>query len=112
MIWPEKAIAEQGLVEGSELGLSEYRGEVEKIDYEILKLIEARAKLARKIFEAKRSQGLDIVSPEQESIVMKRAMDMATELNLDAGAVRDIFAILIRMSVDKQLSLSGKDGFP
>lgn len=99
-------------VEGSELGLSQYRKEVEKIDYEIVKLIEARVNLARKILEAKRSEGLEIVSPEQERRVMKRAMDLATELDLDAGAVGDVFAILIRMSVDKQLALSEKDGLP
>ena len=42
-------------------------------------------------------------------VVLKKAMDMATELNLDAGAIKTIFEILITMSVQKQQELQGRN---
>jgi chorismate mutase len=45
----------------------------------------------------------------RESLVLKKAMDLATELNLDAGAIKTIFEILITMSVQKQQELQGRN---
>jgi chorismate mutase len=42
-------------------------------------------------------------------MVLSQAMDKATELNLDAGAVKTIFEILIKMSVQKQQELQGRN---
>jgi chorismate mutase len=91
------------------LGLADHRREIEDIDREIIGLIDKRLKIAKKIFEAKRTAGIRISDPEQEKLVLSRAMDMATELGLDAGAVRNIFEILIRMSLEKQQELEGRD---
>jgi chorismate mutase len=91
------------------LGLLEHRKEIEAIDEQIIRLIDQRNKMAKNIFEAKKQEGLQINDPEQESLVLKRAMDLATELNLDAGALREIFNILIRMSLQKQHELLGRD---
>jgi chorismate mutase len=91
------------------LGLLEHRKEIEAIDEQIIRLIDQRNKMAKNIFEAKKQEGLQISDPEQESLVLKRAMDLATELNLDAGAIREIFNILIRMSLQKQHELLGRD---
>jgi len=43
---------------------------------------------------------------------MKRALDSATELGIDAGAVKEVFAILIRMSLEKQHELQGENNLP
>ena len=43
---------------------------------------------------------------------MKRALDNATELGLDAGAIKEIFATLIRMSLEKQHELLGENNLP
>ena len=91
------------------MGLLEHRKEIEAIDEQIIRLIDQRNKMAKNIFEAKKQEGLQISDPEQESLVLKRAMDLATELNLDAGALREIFNILIRMSLQKQHELLGRD---
>jgi chorismate mutase len=91
------------------LGLLEHRKEIEAIDEQIIRLIDQRNKMAKNIFEAKKQEGVQIGDPEQESLVLKRAMDLATELNLDAGALREIFNILIRMSLQKQHELLGRD---
>ena len=91
------------------MGLSEHRKEIEVIDERIIRLIDQRNQMAKNIFEAKKREGLGISDPEQERLVLGRAMDLATELNLDAGAIKDIFNILIRMSLQKQHEFLGKD---
>jgi chorismate mutase len=91
------------------MDLEEHRKEVAEIDERIIRLIDERICISKRIFEAKRSMGREISDPDQERRVLGRATDMATELGLDAGEVRDIFRILIRMSVQKQLELLGRD---
>ena len=91
------------------MGLSEHRKEIEVIDEKIIRLIDQRNKMTKNVFEAKKLEGLAISDPEQERLVLGRAMNLATELNLDAGAITDIFSILIRMSLQKQHEFLGKD---
>jgi chorismate mutase len=89
--------------------LAEHRKQIEEIDEKIIKLIDQRIEVSKKIFEAKRAENRPISDPEREKLVLGKATDLATELNLDAGAVRDIFKILIRMSVQKQHDMHGRD---
>ena len=91
------------------MGLLEHRREIEAIDEKIIRLINQRNKMAKKVFDAKKQEGLGISDPEQERLVLGRAMDLATELSLDASAIKDIFSILIRMSLQKQQEFLGKD---
>jgi chorismate mutase len=91
------------------MGLEEHRREIEEIDDKIIRLIDKRIGISKKIFEAKRSEGKPISDPERESLVLRKAMDLATELNLDAGAIKTIFEILITMSVQKQQELQGRN---
>ena len=94
------------------MSLEDLRAEVQKVDRDIIALINERVRLAEDIFEAKRALGVGIEDKNQEKLVMKRALDMATELGLDAGAVKEIFAILIRMSLEKQHELLGENNLP
>lgn len=94
------------------MSLADHRREVQRIDEEIMGLIHDRVRLAEKIFEAKKSQGTKIEDPEQEKLVMKRALDLAIELNLDAGAIKEIFSTLIKMTREKQHELLGEDNLP
>jgi chorismate mutase len=91
------------------MGLEEHRRKIEEIDDEIIRLIDKRICISKKIFESKRSEGKPISDPERESLVLRKAMDLATELNLDAGAIKTIFEILITMSVQKQQELQGRN---
>jgi chorismate mutase len=91
------------------MGLQEHRSEIERIDEQIVKLINKRIGISKKIFEAKREGGKPISDPEREKMVLSRAMDLATELDLDAGAVKSIFETLILMSVNKQHELQGRN---
>jgi chorismate mutase len=91
------------------MGLQEHRSEIEGIDEQIIRLIDKRIGISKKIFEAKRAEGKPISDPQREKMVLSRAMDLATELNLDAGAVKSIFETLIMMSVNKQHELQGRN---
>jgi chorismate mutase len=91
------------------MGLQEHRSEIEEIDEQIIRLIHRRIGISKKIFEAKRAEGKPISDPEREKRVLSQAMDLATELNLDTGAVKSIFETLILMSVNKQHELQGRN---
>jgi chorismate mutase len=89
--------------------LNKYRSDIEEVDQSIIELIDKRIGITKRIFEVKRREGRPICDPEQESRVLRRAMDLATEKNLDAGAVKNIYEILIRMSTQKQQELLGEN---
>ncbi len=91
------------------MGLEEHRKEIAEIDRKIIRLIDERVLVSKKVFEAKISEGRQISDPEQERLVLGRAADLAMELDLDAGAVREIFQILIKMSLQKQHDLLGRN---
>ncbi len=89
------------------MGLAEHRREIEEIDAQIVRLIDRRIEVSELIFEAKREAGLPISDPERERLVLRRAMRLAEELDLDGEAVSEIFRVLIRMSLQKQHELQG-----
>ena len=91
------------------MGLVEHRREMDEIDRKIIMLIDQRTNISKKIFEDKRIEGRPIADPDRENQVLKKAMDMAAELSLDAGSIRDIFRILISMSLQKQHELHSKN---
>ena len=94
------------------MSLEDLRAEVQRVDREIIRLIDERVRLAEDIFESKKALGAKIEDKNQEKLVMKRALDNATELGLDAGAIKEIFVTLIRMSLEKQHELLGENNLP
>ncbi|AYK15864.1 MAG: chorismate mutase [Methanosarcina flavescens] len=92
--------------------LEAVRKEIEEIDREILALINRRVNLAEKVLESKRINGTSINDHRQNEVVINRALNTATELNLDLGSIKAIFEILIRMSIERQNELSGKGSLP
>lgn len=92
--------------------LESVRKEIEEIDREILALIDRRVNLAERVLESKRINGTSINDQKQNEIVINRALNAATELNLDLGSIKSIFEILIRMSIERQNELSGRGSLP
>ena len=92
--------------------LSEIRIEIENIDREIIRLIGNRTNLARDVLEAKKHEGLPINDENQNQAVMERVANIATESGLDSGEVKNIFRILIKMSIERQHELSGEGNLP
>ncbi|WP_406671312.1 chorismate mutase [Methanolobus sp. ZRKC4] len=92
--------------------IKEVRAEIEKIDHEIIELIHKRVGMAAKVLEAKKKERININDPSQNTVVQDRAVDAATEKNLDTSSVKEIFEILIRMSIERQHELSGEGNLP
>ena len=92
--------------------LDAVRKEIEEIDMEILALIGKRVNLAEKVLESKRVNGSSINDHKQNEIVISRAINAATELNLDVGSIKAVFEILIKMSIERQNELSGRGSLP
>lgn len=88
-------------------GLDDCRRKISDIDEKIIKLIDQRMEVSKKIFEAKRMEGRQISDPKREKQVLSMAADLAKERNLDEDAIREIFVILIRMSLEKQREMQG-----
>ncbi|MHC1569930.1 chorismate mutase [ANME-2 cluster archaeon] len=92
--------------------LADIREKIEQIDKDILTLIAERTNLAETVLELKRAEEKSIEDKEQEQIVLNRAIDYATELNLDTGSIKQIFLILIEMNIERQRELSGEGNLP
>ena len=94
------------------MSLDKIRGEIASVDYEILSLLARRMELAEAVIEEKKKHGLQINDDRQNEVVVKRAMERATELNIDTAAVKELFSLLIRMSIDRQHELAGEGNLP
>ncbi|MCZ7391858.1 MAG: chorismate mutase [Candidatus Methanoperedens sp.] len=92
--------------------LREVRAKIEKLDNQILNLIEHRTALAKDVLEAKRAEGKAINDVEQNKIVLDRVANAATERGLDGEEVKRIFEILIKMNIERQHELSGEGNLP
>jgi len=93
--------------------IEKVRSDISAIDAQIIELIAKRADLASRALRAKRADGLVKINDQQQNErVLSRAVDMATELNIDAGSVKRIFEILIAMNLDIQHELSGEGNLP
>lgn len=92
--------------------IEELRDEVRNVDLEILRLLARRMELAGLILEEKKKHGLPINNDRQNEVVIKRAMEKALELNLDTAAVKELFEIVIEMSISWQHELSGEGKLP
>ena len=92
--------------------LKEVRAKIEKLDVQILNLIEKRTALAKEVLDAKKSEGKLINDIDQNKMVLERAANAATEKGLDGEEVKRIFEILIQMNIERQHELSGEGNLP
>jgi chorismate mutase len=88
------------------------REEISRVDEDILLLLARRMELASLILEEKRKRSMPINDERQNELVLKRAMERAIELNVDPAAVKEVFSILIRMSIDRQHEMAGEGNLP
>ncbi len=92
--------------------LKEIRAKIEKLDAQILNLIEQRTALAKDVLEAKKAEGKPINDVEQNKVVLDRVANAATERGLDGEEVKRIFEMLIKMNIERQHELSGEGNLP
>lgn len=72
--------------------IGELRGEINKVDDRLLKLLEKRAKLAKKIGGIKRAGGLPIKDAAREREIIQKA---ASKTSLDQKFVKKIYKDII-----------------
>ena len=93
--------------------IEKVRADIATLDLQIVDLIAKRTDLASQVLQAKRADGfIQIDDKRQNEKVLNRAVDLATERNIDAGSVKRIFEILIAMNLDIQHELSGEGNLP
>ncbi|ATZ61613.2 MAG: chorismate mutase [Methanosarcinales archaeon Met12] len=90
------------------MSLKSVREKIQKIDDQIIRLIAQRTDLAEDVLVAKKKEGTGINDEGQREVVLKRMAEAATECNLDAGAVKQLYEILIGMNIERQRELSGR----
>jgi len=78
----------------SELGIDDWRDEIDRIDEQLVRLLNERSQCAIEIGRIKRDAGLAVYSPSRE----KEVIEHVTSVNggpLDADAVRRLFERII-----------------
>jgi chorismate mutase len=83
--------------------LVELRGEIERIDRQLIELIAERVRLAREVGAVKSELGIPTLDPAREAAVVRRAGVLAREAGVGAEDVRYIFWHLIGLSRRAQM---------
>ncbi|HEX8276183.1 MAG TPA: chorismate mutase [Longimicrobiaceae bacterium] len=83
--------------------LQRLRGEIERIDREIVGLVAERVRLAREVGKAKRAAGLPTLDPAREAAVVRSAGMLAREAGLVDEEMRALFWHLIGLSRRAQM---------
>ena len=78
--------------------LKRLRGEIERIDRELIRLIKERVELAREVGKSKRQHDLPILDPAREAAIVRRAGELAREAGLADEDVRYLVWHLIGLS--------------
>lgn len=86
------------MIAASNADVDRARGEIERVDRQLVALIAERVRVAREIGRAKRVAGMNTLDPAREAAVVRRAGEMAREVGLDDEVVRRIFWQLIALS--------------
>ena len=81
--------------------LTWYRGEIDKIDEQILKLYEQRMDICYKIGEYKKENELSSYDPERETQLLEKVMDGVAKPEYRDGAAQ-LFITLMQSSCELQ----------
>ncbi len=84
------------------MNLNEIRSEIDRIDSEIIKLIEKRLALMPAVAEYKSKNSLPIRQPQRETAIIENRMATAEKLDINPDVVRKIFTLLMDESSDIQ----------
>jgi chorismate mutase len=92
--------------------IDDARKEIDRVDYEIVRLIARRQELAGKIARIKISSGLSVHDEERTEAVLEGVFNRAVENRIDPVSVQKIFETLILMSEERQRECSGDGNLP
>jgi chorismate mutase len=86
----------------SEARLEELRTQIEAVDRELVMLIGKRRDLVLEVGRAKEQLGRPVLDPTQEAKVVRRAAEIARELDIDEELTRDVIWRIIAAARDIQ----------
>lgn len=90
--------------------LIKLRGEIDRIDAEIVKLLAERMRVARDVAEIKRELKIPVRLPERIAVVIDRNTAAATKLGLDPNYIRRIYELVIEETCRvEEAQLGGTD---
>ena len=70
--------------------LEDLRAKIEQLDRDLVALIGRRRDLAIEVGARKQTLGLPVMDPQQEAKVVRRAAEIARELDVDEELTRDV----------------------
>ena len=79
-------------------GLLELREQIERVDTEIVRLIRERVRLGQLIGVEKQQAGKPVLAPDREAAVVRKAAELASDLELPEEDIRKVMWILIGIS--------------
>lgn len=96
-------LAEEG-APGRREEMEGIRVEIDGVDEEIVRLLDRRARLARRIGELKREEGLETYAPDRERKVMDRVVDLS-EGDFPRRGLETVFREIISSSISLEAPL-------
>ena len=88
--------------------LSDYRARIDEIDGQITRLLERRMQVVEGIARYKLEKGMPVLQPEREAQVIEKQV-ARLENPENAGAIRGLYAEIMRSSRQTQIKLIGQD---
>jgi chorismate mutase/prephenate dehydratase len=82
--------------------LDDYRSEIDRIDREVIRLLQERQMFSTKIGETKRARGVSIYAPDREEALLCKLEGLAGE-TLPSKAIRTIYREIISLSICAQM---------
>ncbi len=89
--------------------LRESRDQIDRIDDEIINLIQKRTALARDIGKAKIALGMEIEDREREVYIQKKIKKIAKKKKIDENSLKKIMSILTDLNKKEQEVILGRE---
>jgi len=99
----ENLVVRNNFVEDDEFILKNLRDEIDVIDDELLNLISKRMNVSEKIGEFKKKHKITVLQMDRWKNVLDDHINKGVKLGLNANSVKEIFEIIHKDSIDKQL---------
>lgn len=98
-----KLIIKKVKVDADKTILNNYRKEIDEIDDELLNLISKRMKISEKIGEFKKEHNVTVLQMDRWKSVLEDHINKGVNLGLNEQSVKEIFEIIHKDSIDRQL---------